>query len=333
MALANYIFTAYNTLPKLRQPALLALLFFIQVIPASALDILTASAKKYEGTFEGCDGNQFLFRTDGGELLKQRRTSVRTLTLGEPLDAELVQEGKKQPESIKLLGYDDAKFNIEQNGKRRDLFGMKVHSIMVHRPVNEEGAVGSRLIVNLTELESRVDLTPAQTKALTRYKTIRLTHDKFVAENLEFVKKMDITKGAQRESLMNTLRLRKNQEQPLLLELKSAEAEFLTAFPASELKPASSVSADSAAAGPASGSKLPEVGEGEVVLIDVSEFEKTKDLSKTQTSALKRYKAAKDAYTLIVNGDEAEQKKAEAELKKAQAHLLQAFPNIKFSTP
>ena len=99
------------------------------------------------------------------------------------------------------------------------------------------GNSGSRemdLIIDLKSLAEWMkenNSTPAQVKAYDRYRAARGNYDAFLAKSAEMVKAMDRSTGSAREDLLNKLRLRKNEEQSIVAEMRKAQAELLVAFP------------------------------------------------------------------------------------------------------
>ena len=91
---------------------------------------------------------------------------------------------------------------------------------------------------NLAEWMKENNPTPAQSKAYNRYKVARETYNAFLTKSAEMVKAMDKSTGSSREDLLNKLRLRKNDEQPIASEMKKAQEELLAAFPEIKREPA-----------------------------------------------------------------------------------------------
>jgi len=114
------------------------------------------------------------------------------------------------------------------------------------QPVDDGSGTGSGneqalLIIDLKQLAEWMkesEPTPVQVKAYNRYKTARTTYDSFLAKSAEMVKLLDRSTGPAREDLLNKLRLRKNEEQPIAGELRKAQAELLAAFPEIKREPA-----------------------------------------------------------------------------------------------
>jgi len=90
----------------------------------------------------------------------------------------------------------------------------------------------------LTEWMNENNPTPLQVKAYNRYKTAKVAYDAFLTKSTEMVKALDKATGQARENLLNKLRLRKNEEQPITIEMKKSQAELLAAFPEIKREPA-----------------------------------------------------------------------------------------------
>jgi len=303
-----------------------ALLAILVCLAAGAYaDVITIGTKPLQGKFEGFEKNQFLFRTRTGELLKEDRMRVRKLSLDAPLDARLVRSGAEQSEPARLVSYVGGRFTIEQKGKQSTVLGMRVERIIVRRarrrPGADGGDAGRAPVLDISPLEGRGDLTESQAAALRRYKAARREFDDYVAENSAVVAEMDRSHGRQREKLLNDLRLRKNAEQPLKRELERAEAALLNAVPRPWTPPP--IPADAPPMPPTPpATEVPELAEGEVLLIDVSALAVTPGLTKAQDEALRRYEQARDRY--MESQDDADR----VTLKKAQADLVKAFPGL-----
>jgi hypothetical protein len=88
-----------------------------------------------------------------------------------------------------------------------------------------------RPAIDISSVDGRADLSPAQSAAVQKYKEARRRYDVFVAENAALVKQMDTATGPNRIKLLDTLRQRKGEEPPVRAALKKAEDALLAAFP------------------------------------------------------------------------------------------------------
>jgi len=219
--------------PFLGLTAVLALVCTVVVLSplASRGDTIVIGTKTHTGTFEVYEKGRFIFRTAEGKLLKQNRTSVRRLTLDTLKAVRLVRSGKKQSEEATLVGYDKTKFTIKQAGRKQTLFGARVERILVMQAPKPLRVVAKRPRIAVEVLEDMESLSPEQAAALDRYKAARRRHDDFLEESSRLVSEMDGTTGKKREQLLDILRRRKNDEQPILRELEQAEAALLAVFP------------------------------------------------------------------------------------------------------
>jgi hypothetical protein len=206
---------------------------------AGAADVMVVKKREHKGTFEGFHKNKFYFRTAGGGNLKKARGQVTKIVLEKPREVSVLLSRKKQTETKLLVKYDKRMFTFKEDGKNKNVFasGVKEISVAMAAPagpggVQRGGGAGApEATYDVAPLEQRDDLTEAQTAALQRYKAAKQKYRDFLNESSAIVARMDQTKGARREELLNILRTRKNDEQPILNELRSATAVFERAFP------------------------------------------------------------------------------------------------------
>jgi len=201
--------------------------------------------KNYEGTFQGYKNDNFYFQPNNGKTIKTLRSFAEKLVLDPPALVTIVQRGKKKVEDLKLKSYEKSIFLFDNNGSEVSMPGMQISAIEMGLDFRRAaGGTGGQedgqdtentpLKINLTDLAALVkesNSTPEQTKAFERYRAARNTYDSFLETSSAMVKSMDKATGAAREDFLNKLRKRKNDEQPLLGELKKAEQELLTALP------------------------------------------------------------------------------------------------------
>ena len=296
-------------------------------------DTMVVGAQKHSGNFAGYENNEFIFSTKGGRMLRQGRMQVRSISLDTPRKVHLTEAGNKTVEAS-LVGYDRSRFTIKEGGTERAILAMKVKQITMKRETQPgSGLAKAAPVIDISPLEARNDLTPRQLTVLRNYKSSRDEYNTFMSESSAMVAEMEGSTGAKREELLNRLRSRKNNEQPLKRKYESAEAALLNAIPQPWARPATPGPGRNMAG---TGSSLPDVSEDEVLLIDVSGLEKAPGLNKEQKAALQNYKAAKSEYEQLTIGavgtDQTEvQKKAISRIQDAQKGLLRAFPGIRFT--
>jgi hypothetical protein len=145
------------------------------------------------------------------------------------------------------------------------------------------------------------------------------------------VAEMDAATGVQRERLLDALRRRKAEEQPIAVELTAARAQVLTVFPDHANEPAP-VPANTAASLPDIVFYVPDAGDNEVLVLDTRVLTEGVQISDEQERAVRRYNEAVERYresaAAAVDGDESNGT-AEVGLLDAQQELLKAFPSVK----
>lgn len=221
-----------------------SLCFLFSSASAQAKDSLTIKGKTTDGTFESMKNDKINFQPETGKSLHEPRAFTEKLVVDPPTKVNVTPKGKKKVTDLKLKGYEKSNFIFDRNGAEVLIPGMQITAIEptldFDRAANaagtgkEEADDSKPLIIDFKSLSDWMNeggASPEQTKAFDRYKAARETYNKFVGENATLVKAMDAAKGPAREEFINKLRQRKNDEQPLLGELKKAEQQLLTAFP------------------------------------------------------------------------------------------------------
>jgi hypothetical protein len=186
--------------------------------------IVMFGAQPKSGTFQGVDGGRMLIVNEAGKFRKEQPSRITRIVLAKPLKIQYLAADSKQEEDGLLKGYDKQKFQITKDGKDLEIAAAKIKSMDIVGDATGGGGAGNRYPVpdiDLTFAEGP-DATPAQKSAAARFKAAKKAYDDFVAESSDLVSKMDKATGAKRESILNELRMRKNQEQPLKSELMDA---------------------------------------------------------------------------------------------------------------
>jgi hypothetical protein len=200
-------------------------------------DRLVAGNKTHEGTFQGFEKNRFMFATTDGDYLSKPRTTVKELAMDPPRNVILTYKNKKT-EEVRLTGYRMSKFSHQEKKAIEEtvISVMKLKSVTVPYTSGggADGPSDGILRIGLSTLDKVIGdtkLTETETQALERYKAAKKKYDEFRAESARLVAEMDAATGAHREDLLNQLRKRKNEEQPILNDLRAASQEFQNAFP------------------------------------------------------------------------------------------------------
>lgn len=190
-------------------------------------DKLTVGGMTHEGEFEGFSNNVLKFHTDKWKDLKEQITRVTKLTVGTPYQVSYVTSETKGEETAIFKGYDKMKFLFEKDGVEVAVSYGKMKKIDIQGAGEpQEGESGGSDAVRLPRVDveslSSKPLSPAQQQALARYKTAKAAFDQFVATSTVLKNSMDKATGAKRADLLNQLRKRKYEEQPLSTELVNA---------------------------------------------------------------------------------------------------------------
>lgn len=316
---------------KRRALAISVAVLYLVGYSAAHADVLTVGTRRHQGSFEGFEAGQFLFRTAAGQIIRQSRPTVRSLQCDAPRPVKLLRANRRDEETVNLLGYANARFAIEAKGCEESVFGMHVRSIELRWvPGNGRGREGRpkpARQIDLVALEARDDLTAEQARVLRRYRAARTKYDAFVAQSSALVSEMDRATGKRREDLLDSLRRRKDAEQPLKRDLEAATAALPAAFPDPPAEPDRKQNAEAHQPAGAERTEVPKVGADEVLLIDVSDL-RGSSLTREQELAVRNYEAATRQYADAAPDKE---RAAIAELKQAQTGLLKAFPGLKIA--
>lgn len=218
------------------KPVVFITMLLIVAASASA-DVLIVGKTRYKGTFRGFENNSFEFDLQDGNSLKKNRSMVNSLELEKPVKASYLERGKKTVEDVEFLGYDKLKFLFSDNSKEIGISGSVMKNITVSWSYSggDGGLPSSETptpppLLDLSKIEG-AQLTPEQQTALSAYKAARAEYDKYLAESTALVKQMDASKNEKREQLLSKLRIRKQDEQPILASLQQATDNILAVFP------------------------------------------------------------------------------------------------------
>lgn len=339
------------------------------LLPSVHADTIKTAMKEEKGTFQEYKKGKFIFKTEKGRQLEIPRSSVRTLTLDKPSDVSFRAKGKSKNASAQLIGYDKLKFSMTQKKRKLSFSAMNIVSIRVHlaSSAGEGGIVsdGDTYIkpIDVSGLEG-AEMTDAQRATLATYKQVRQRYDAFLSVSSALVKRLENSTGQPRDKILVELRTRKNQEQPIRVQMSSAHRALLAAFPDPiPAKPVQQANAPRIPIAPPPGESAAEVIEdsvdeanGEVLLIDTKSLAMSPGLSEKQKIALAAYDAAVKTYQQISNkqiamaaavntsGDankaqlmaifeqgEEEARAARIAVLKKQAAFLRAFPTLQLT--
>jgi hypothetical protein len=81
-------------------------------------DILTlTTGTQYEGIFDGYKNGGFAINIERGPVKKEAGSRVRKLVLASPCKTSVILQGGKNPQSLRLLGYEKSTFQFDQEGQ------------------------------------------------------------------------------------------------------------------------------------------------------------------------------------------------------------------------
>jgi hypothetical protein len=204
---------------------------------ASFGDQLMMGSITKEGSFQGFEKGKFRFyASKGNKLMNEQASRVTTIVLSKPKKCTyLLSSGKKEEHGF-LKGFDKDKFMIAATAQ--DDSAVIPLRKMTKLDINPETSAGGKSGSGDGYPIPSVDLsaftgnfTPDQQKAMDNFKAAKKVFDDFVKESASMVSQMDSATGSAREDLINQLRKRKVDEQPLRKELVAAYNALMSAFP------------------------------------------------------------------------------------------------------
>ena len=212
----------------------------VMLASAACGDQLVLGGQTKEGTFQGYENGRFFFANKRGRLMREQAIRVTKLVLSSPMRVVYVTKDGKAEEIADLTGYEKKAFTFDKKGQQVVVPQAKMKEIGRSEEGGEGGGDGGRYPVPEVDLDSFAgdNVTPAQQAALDRYKTAKKKFDDYVADSTALVKEMDAATGAKREALLNQLRQRKNEEQPLKKDLIAAYNALADLFPEPADEPA-----------------------------------------------------------------------------------------------
>jgi len=300
-------------------------------------DSMRIGTKTQKGTFAGYKNGSIMFQDENGEQFPQPRGSVKSLTIDSPCEASFKASSKDLTGMFTLVKYESGIFTVKDKGKQKEIPAIKVSEITVKQSVSASGdRVGDAPVsirdIDISGIEGRTDLTQQQTEILNKYKAARSKYNAFVSENSSMVQQMDKAKGQKREELLNELRVRKAQEQPIRLEYETCRTSLVNAF--------KNLAGNTGTKGTGKTSpqdiiyKVPKLEENQQLIIDTGVFDEIGKLSKAQSEAIQQYNTVKKEYEQYAaapdaGGDQAKSEALISKLNTAQGKLLSEFPQLK----
>lgn len=216
-------------------PALCLAALFLAA--AAQADQFLIAGQTREGRLKGFSGGRFEFSTERGRASKESASRVTKLTLSEPVEVNFTTSDGKLHKSARFKGYAMGTFRLTpKDGEEMSVPQIKMRSLeVVHRqeeaPAGDGGDAGGALPpLDLSGLD-KAGLNANQVSAVENYVAARKAYDEFVAQSSRLVNEMNGLTGPQREALLNQLRQRKGEEQPIRARMSSAEAALKAALP------------------------------------------------------------------------------------------------------
>jgi hypothetical protein len=199
--------------------------------PGDQLVILGQAPK--EGTFQGFENGRFLFLPANGKFMKEQSSRVSKIVLPTPGKASYQTTDGKTEQEAAFKGYEKGKFVFVKDGKEVLIPALRMKQLEPtfesEGGVGGDGGVGSYPIPKV-DLSSIGDVTPDQQAILDRFATAKKAFDDYLTASIAMKEEMDKLKGPKREELLNKLRLRKDAEQPLRKDLRTAYKALVSAF-------------------------------------------------------------------------------------------------------
>ena len=199
-------------------------------------DQLMMNSLVKDGSFQGFEKGKFRFLTAKGKFVNEQASRVTKLVLSSPKKATYITASSKKEETAMLKGFDKEKFTFAQkDGKEVTVPLSKMTKIEIALESETDGGKsngGDKYPIPAVDLASFTgDFTPEQQSVLGKFKVAKQTFDDFVKETADMVSDMNKSTGAAREDLINQLRKRKIEEQPLRKNLVAAYKALVEAFP------------------------------------------------------------------------------------------------------
>lgn len=176
-----------------------------------------------QGTFLRYEDGKFIFLTEKGET-REASSRVSRLVLPKPASVTYQTTEDRRSRSGELRGYDRRGFVLADGGREMTLPLLKMKRLEVADVTGGagEGRSGVELgddrypVPNIDLRKFQGDtLTEEQHAAVERFHRAKKAFDAFVDESSRLVAEMEKSTGERRQRLLDQLRLRKLQEQPL----------------------------------------------------------------------------------------------------------------------
>lgn len=211
--------------------ALSGLLLGLAATYASGDQLVILGGQTKEGTFQGFENGKFMFQPSKGKFMKEQPSRVSKLVLTTKTKASYQTSDGKSEEEVVFKGYEKGKFMFVKDGKDVAVMAIKMKQLDPSFETEGGDAGGQSYPIPKVDLTNfGGDLTADQQAVLDAFTAAKKTYDEFLAQSTAMVQTMDGLKGPKREDALNELRRRKEAEQPLRGNLRSAYKALVNAF-------------------------------------------------------------------------------------------------------
>jgi hypothetical protein len=222
-----------------RVPLVVVALGVVMLASATQADQITMFASKpTEGTFKGVAKGSMIVLNEKGKVTRELPSRISRITFSAPIPVTYLTSDSKKEETALLTAFEKQEYHLEKDGKPLRVAASKIKTMdLTSENDGGGGAGGVENAYPVPACDSAVlqaavpNPTEPQQKALARFQKAKQSFDAFLAESTTLVEKMDKAAGAKRQELLNTLRERKNKEQPIKAELVAAYSALKQLYP------------------------------------------------------------------------------------------------------
>ena len=218
---------------------MLSLAVLVITATVSLGDQLTMGKIVKDGALQGFEKNKFRFFTSKGKFVNEQASRVTDIKLEKPKKCTYLTSTAKKEERGILKSFTKDKFTITPEGKNaKDVIipvsKMKKLEISLDSGTSGSAGGGSGNAYPIPNVDLKAftgEFTPEQQKVMDAFVAAKKAFDDFATASSAVVDEMNTSTGAHREELINQLRKRKIDEQPLRKDLVAAYNALAEAFP------------------------------------------------------------------------------------------------------